>query len=97
MVIQGGVLLSCLALCPVLLASSVFVGADNASNSIPFDQNAPLNITEYQQVYASSQFPGVFTFSTIDLFLGSSGYMDTATFQISFSTTSAAPGALSTN
>jgi hypothetical protein len=83
---------------PALMASAIFVGTDNAGNSLPFDQSAPLDITEYQQVYAGSQFPGVFTFSSINfLEAGTSGYMDTATFQISFSTTAAAPGALSTN
>src|SRR6266851_772043 len=73
---------------------------NNSVNCQPFGCAPLFGMSRYRQVYASSQFSSPFTFGAIDFFVGSSGggnAIDTATFQISFSTTSAAVNGLSTN
>jgi hypothetical protein len=79
-------------------AGTIVVGANNGGNCDPFScpgLGGGIE-TEYQQVYASSQFPGTFVIDSIDFFQAMAGASDAATYQISFSITGQAVGGLST-
>ena len=81
---------------PALLAvsgaasASVIVGTNNIGLCSGFGCNEAYGTTTYQQVYASSAFPGITPFNQISFFqYGGPGYLDTGTFDIYFSYTSA--------
>lgn len=82
-------------------AASVTVGNNDSGNCYPFSCLASdVNNTgsRYQQVYSSTAFSGAININSISFFLseGQGGLMDSASYAISFSTTSAAVGALDT-
>ena len=83
-----------LALAPFAAQAQV-VGAYDGGNCYPFSCLASdSGGSTYQQVYLASAFSGTTTFNTIRFFQDSPGLMDSATYDISFSTTSASVGAL---
>jgi hypothetical protein len=72
-------------------ASALVIGAPaTGGNYIPFGSAS--GWPEYQQVYASSDFPGTITIDDIEFYTvpGSTGTLSPGTFTISLSTTSAA-------
>lgn len=78
--------------------AAVTVGVWDSGNCYPFSCAAYDGVTLYQQVYSASEFPGLTSFDQISFFQDPNfpGLMDTADYQISFSTTSAAVGGLDT-
>lgn len=83
-----------------LVGSSITIGMNNGGNCLPVGCAGQFLLSEYQEAYASSQFSPAFQINTISFRFSASvsaNNVDPATFQISFSTTSAAVGALSTN
>jgi hypothetical protein len=79
---------------------SVTVGTANSENCIPFASCAGANVIVYQQVYSSSAFSGDTEFNEVTffgapLFLGDE--LNTATYDISFSTTQKSVRALDTD
>jgi hypothetical protein len=92
------------ALVAVLIASAgqvqaavITVGSNDGGNCYPFSCFASDSGTTYQQVYDASQFSGLSQISAISFFRSSGGVMDSADYQIKFSTTSAAVNGLSTD
>jgi hypothetical protein len=80
---------------PGSLRADTIVGANNSNNSIPFSSTLGGFISTYQQVYASSAFTGVTPFNQISFSLTfPGGSLDSGTYGISFSYTSAAVGGL---
>lgn len=79
-------------------ASALVIGAPgNGGNYIPFGSTA--GWPEYQQVYASSAFPGTIKIDDIEFYTapGSTGQPNPFAYRISLSTTSAAVNGLSPN
>ena len=82
------------------MAGPLIIGTANTTNCLPFANCAGATVTLYQQVYSSGQFSGTIQFNEIaffgsPLFLGVP--LDSATYQISFSTTQKATGSLDSN
>lgn len=82
-------------------ASALTVGAASAGNCYPFSCGPTDGVTEWQQVYASSAFPGALSFSAVS-FTQFTGYipgpnMDSATYAVSFYLTSATVTSLSSS
>src|SRR5271165_3582976 len=78
--------------------AALVVGAPGTSqNFVPFGSNAW--VPEYQQVYASRDFPGTVRIDDLEFYVfpGSTGTTNAGTYQISLSTTSAVVGALNAN
>lgn len=74
-------------------AASVTVGNHSTANCLPFSCSPSLAVSTYQQVYSATAFSGPLSFNTISFFHDpqfGSGSMDSASFVISFSTTSKA-------
>jgi hypothetical protein len=81
-------------------AAAITVGSDNGGNCYPFSCFANDFGTTYQQVYDASQFSGLSQISAISFFHSvgvGGGTMDSADYQIKFSTTSAAVNGLNTD
>ena len=77
-------------------AASVTIGNWDSGNCYPFSCLASeRNGTTYQQIYSSSAFSGPLSFNTISFFQDTAGLMDSASYNISFSTTSTAVNGLS--
>lgn len=80
--------------------ADTIVGNHNTYNSLPFSSGPAYGLVEYQQVYASSAFPGPITIGSV-YFFGEDPYigqlMDTGDYTISFSVTSAVVNGLSSN
>jgi hypothetical protein len=81
--------------CAAGVRADVTVGQYDSGNSYPFSGFASDGGSVYQQIYASSEFPGLISFNSITFYrddvntpLGS--LMDSASYTVSFSTTSAA-------
>lgn len=78
-------------------ASLVTIGSYDGGNCYPFSCFASDNDgTTYQQIYLASQFSGPAYINAISFFRDLAGDMDTADYEISFSTTSAALGSMDT-
>ena len=69
-------------------SQAVTVGNFNASNCYPFSCAASDGETVYQQIYTSSAFSGTTSFDSIDFFKSYGTSLDSATYDVSFSTTS---------
>ena len=78
-------------------AAGITVGSYDGGNCYPFSCFAFDTGDTYQQIYAASAFPGEVYIDTISFYLHDPGMMDTATYQISLSTTPQAVNGLSTN
>src|ERR1700676_2907068 len=81
-------------------ADTVTFGSANTSNCLPFGCAGANFISEYQQVYSSSRFgPLPFNIAAISFFntLGPTQDLTSGIYTISFSTTSAAVGALNSS
>src|SRR5262245_24056126 len=72
-------------------ASSITVGQWDSGNCYPFSCLASDGGSTYQQVYASSQFAAAGYITAISFYQDPNfpGLMDSATYNVSFSTTSA--------
>ncbi|MDR1994821.1 MAG: PEP-CTERM sorting domain-containing protein [Azonexus sp.] len=68
--------------------ASIVVGSHNGPSCYPFSCFASDGGIVFQQVYDSSAFSEAFDFNNVSFFLWSDGIMDSATYTISFSTTS---------
>jgi hypothetical protein len=77
-------------------ATSVIIGAADSGNCYPF---GCAGVTEYQQVYASTDFSGTIQIGQIDFFdnFRPGGTLDNGTFTLTLSYTSSSVGGLSTN
>jgi hypothetical protein len=80
--------------------ADVIVGTHNAFNCYPFScfasENNPGAGTVFQQVYSASAFPGITPFDVVSFFRDDPGLMDSASYDVYFSYTSKAVGALDT-
>lgn len=79
--------------------ADVIVGSYDGGNCYPFSCGASDGVTTYQQIYSADAFSGVLTFNAISFFLDEDegpGLMDSATYTVSFSTTSKAVDGLDT-
>jgi hypothetical protein len=92
------VLLFC-CVCPwTLRGDSILLGTNNGGTADPFAGPFPgLAGTQYQEAYASTDFSGPISISSIEFFLlpGSSGALYGATYQLSLSTITANISSLS--
>lgn len=66
-------------------------------NCYPFNCFASQGGTTYQQIYAASQFSSAINISSVSFFPHGGGLMNSADYEISFSTTSAAVSGLSSS
>ena len=81
-------------------AAAVTVGNADGPNCDPFSCGPTDEMTEYQQVYVSSAFPGVLSFDEVSFTMNAFQYgpqMDSATYTVSFYLTSAGVTTLSSN
>jgi hypothetical protein len=101
--VVGGVVAAALVVCSAQAASASQITIGNTlsgeSNTFPFGGSyAGLGATEYQQVYEGSLFGGSVSINSVSFYAGLAGGVDAdGTYTLSFSTTSAAVNALSTN
>ena len=90
------ILIATILLCLATGARADIVGANNATNCIPFGCAGSFGLNTYQQVYSSSAFSGVTSFDQISFFLSRfSRVLTTADLTIDFSYTTAAVNGLS--
>jgi hypothetical protein len=77
-------------------ASTVTIGTNSGSNTIPFGSTLA---SQYQQVYSSNAFSGVFNITEINFYVdpAHSAALDGGTYTLSLSETSIGVGALSSN
>lgn len=75
-----------LALAPASQAALI-VGSNDGGNCYPFSCGPGDGLTVYQEVYDANAFPGTLAFNQISFFQWQAGSIDTATYTISFSTT----------
>ena len=78
-------------------AASVTVGNNDGDNCYPFSclaSDVGGTGSNYQQIYTSTAFSGITSFNTISFFLSTGGLMDSASYTISFSTSSKAVNGL---
>jgi hypothetical protein len=83
---------------PTGAAGDPVVGTTDTGNCVPFGCDAEYGITTYQQVYSSSAFTGTTPFNQISFFLypfGGTPELDSGTYTIYFSYTSASVNGLS--
>jgi hypothetical protein len=85
------------AACLPLVAGAQTVGTFNTSNCYPFSCFAENSGSVYQEGYSSEAFGGSTAIGSVSFFQASAGAMDSATYNISFYLTSAAPAGLSSN
>src|SRR5688572_6510872 len=80
------------------LQAAPVVGSIDGGNCYPFSCGPSDSVTRYQQVYAASVFgDDPLLIGSISFFLDTAGPMDTATYSLSFSTTSADVNTLSSD
>lgn len=77
--------------------AAITVGNDDSGNCYPFGCGAYDGLTEYQEVYMASAFPGPLSFSSVSFGQNSPGLMDSATYTVSFYLTSATVTTLSSD
>lgn len=97
--VRYGLLYLALAAAVSLQAGTIVLGIPaEAANCDPFGCPAFFGLGTYQQVYASSSFPGAITIDDIGFFqsqvLHNGGVLANGTYTMSLSYTSSAPGAL---
>lgn len=87
-----------LALLAAASPAAVIIGSWDSGNCYPFSCGASDGVTVYQQVYDAGAFSGPFSFDQVSFFQDPDypGQMDSATYDISFSTTSKAVMGLDT-
>jgi hypothetical protein len=95
-ILGSAVLLALLAFAGEAEASSVVIGTADSANCFPFGCGG---VTEYQQVYASTDFNAPIEIAAIDFFddFRPGGTADSGTFTLVLSYTSSSVGGLSTN
>lgn len=76
-----------LSFAPMAKAGTI-VGDNNIDNCIPFSCASEFGVTTYQQVYSSTAFASPISFNNINFFKKIGGLMNSATYKVSFSTTS---------
>lgn len=92
-----------LAITASVWADTVTVGITDTGNCYPFSCAASDSVIEYQQVFSSTAFSGPIAIRNVSFFQYPvdpsvySGMMDTASYTVSFSTTSASVNGLDTN
>ncbi len=93
----GGLCLGAAALAVAGQAHALIIGTGTEINGFPFVTQAPPN-GRYQQVYASSDFPGPITVSSISFFAiqAPESQFNTADYTVTLSTTQKVVGALDT-
>jgi hypothetical protein len=78
-------------------AAALTVGNADGGNCYPFSCGASDGVTQYQEVYMASAFPGALSFNSVSFGQNIAGQMDSATYGVSFYLTSADVNTLSSD
>lgn len=85
---------------PTVCHAGLVVGSIDNGNCYPFSCGPTDQVTEYQQVYAATSFPGAISITSLSFYAWSGNTtkaMDAATYTVSLSTTIAPVSGLSAN